>query len=227
MYPQNYFIEVGMNFLRSSIGKKQLVGLAGVGLSLFVLAHMLGNLTMFISPEAYNRYGHALTSNKLIYVAEMGLISIFLLHIIVAIGLSIYNRAAKGGSYAVPAKKSKASYASRTMWFQGVIIFAFVIWHLRMFKYGREIYQSYDGVLMRDLYALLVESFQQPLTVVTYVVVMILLGLHLGHGFSSSFQSLGLNGEKYDAKLKLAGKIYAAVVMIGFIAQPVYIFFVA
>lgn len=72
-----------MNYFSSTIGRKQMVGVAGLGLSLFVLTHMAGNLFMFIGPEAYNKYAHALTSNPLIYIAEGGLISIFLLHLVV------------------------------------------------------------------------------------------------------------------------------------------------
>ncbi len=215
-----------MSYFSSTIGKKQLVGVAGLGLSLFVLTHMAGNLLMFVGPEAYNKYAHALTSNKLIYIIEAGLLGVFLLHLAVALGLVLKNKVAKGSTYAVAPKRSGASFAAKTMQFQGIVIIAFLIWHLITFKYGTYYPAFYDGVEMRDLFKLMVESFGQPLYVAAYFGVLILLGMHLGHGLASSFQTLGFNGEKFDSKIKLIGKIYAALVTVGFLLPPFYIYFV-
>lgn len=215
-----------MNFFSSTIGKKQMVGVAGLGLSLFVLTHMAGNLLMFIGPEAYNKYAHALTSNPLIYIIEAGLMAVFLVHLVVALGLVLKNKIAKGSTYAVAPKKNTSSFAARTMQFQGVVIIAFLIWHLITFKYGTYYAVTYDGVEMRDLFKLMVECFGQPLYVAAYFGVVVLLGLHLGHGLASSFQTLGLNGEKYDCKIKCIGKAYAALVTTGFLLPPFYIYLV-
>lgn len=215
-----------MNYFSSTIGRKQMVGVAGLGLSLFVLVHMAGNLLMFVSAEAYNKYGHALTSTPLIYIAEAGLIGIFLLHIIVAIVLTLKNKSAKGSTYAVAPKKTSSSFASKTMWAQGIIIIGFVVLHLITFKFGKFISVSYDGVEMRDLFALMVEVFKDPIYTFSYFGVLVLLGMHLSHGLASSFQTLGLNGEKYDCKVRMIGHAYALLVTIGFISQPFYIFFI-
>ena len=215
-----------MNYFTSTIGRKQMVGVAGLGLSLFVLVHMAGNLLMFVGAEAYNKYAHALTSNPFIYAAEAGLISIFMIHLVIAILLTLKNREAKGSSYAVSPKKNTASFASKTMWAQGVIILAFVVLHLRTFKYGPIYDVSYDGVVMRDIFKLMVEVFSSPYYVFFYFGVLLLLGLHLSHGLASSFQTLGLNGPKYDDKIKKIGHAYAALVTLGFISQPFYVFFV-
>lgn len=215
-----------MRYLMSTIGKKQMVGVAGLGLSLFVLVHMSGNLLIFAGPEAFNKYAYALTSNPLIYVAEAGLVTIFLLHLVVALVLAFYNKIAKKQKYAVAAKKTKASYASKTLHYQGVIIFAFLIWHLISFKYGPHYDVTYDGVEMRDLFTLVIEYFQNPLNVAAYVFVLFLLGMHLSHGLASSFQTLGLNGEKSDPIIQKIGKAYALIVTVGFISQPVYVYFV-
>jgi len=215
-----------MSYFSSTIGRKQMVGVAGLGLSLFVLVHMAGNMLMFIGAEAYNRYAYALTSSPLIYVAEAGLISIFLLHAVVAIVLTIKNKKARGSNYAVSPKKTSSSFAAKTMWAQGVIIIGFVILHLNTFKYGTHYDVTYDGVMMRDVFRLMVEVFQNPVYTFSYFGVLILLGMHLSHGFASSFQTLGLNGAAYDSKVTMAGHVYALLVTIGFISQPFYIFFI-
>lgn len=215
-----------MGYLSSTIGRKQMVGVAGLGLSFFVLTHMAGNLLIFVGPEVYNKYAHALTSNPLIYAAEAGLLGIFILHLILASVLAFKNRKAKETTYAVGATKNKASFASRTMWFQGVVILTFLVWHLITFKYGTYYSASYGGVEMRDLFKLMEESFAQPLYVGAYVAVLLILGTHLGHGLASSFQTLGLNGEKYDCKIKCIGKVYTCLVTIGFSLPPIYIYLV-
>jgi len=214
-----------MNYLSSTIGKKLLVGLAGLGLSLFVLVHMMGNLFLFVGQEAFNKYAHALTSNPLIYVAEVGLVSIFLLHIVLALYLTWKNKDAKGSRYAKAAKRTSASFSSRTIHYQGIIILAFVVYHLITFKYGPHYEITHDGILMRDIFTVVVDSFQNPLIVGAYVFTVILLCLHLSHGLASSLQTLGLNGEKYDSKVKLVGNAYAAIVTLGFVSQPIFVFF--
>lgn len=215
-----------MNRLFSTIGKKQMVGVAGVGLSLFVLMHMLGNLLIFVGPEAYNSYAHKLTSSPVIYILEAGLLGILLLHMIMTIVLVLRNKTAKGRSYAVSPSKNTASFASKTMQYQGIVIVLFIVWHLIQFKFGTHYDITHHDTEMRNLYQLVMEVFAQPVYVGLYVFVLILLGLHLSHGLASSLQTLGLNGEKYDAKVKCAGKIYAAVVTLGFLSQPLYVFLV-
>jgi len=210
----------------STIGKKQMVGVAGIGLSLFVLVHMAGNLLIFLGPEAFNKYAYALTSNPLIYVAEAGLITIFLIHLVVAMGLVIYNKAAKTQKYAVAATKTKASFASKTLHYQGIIILAFLIWHLISFKYGPHYEVTYDGVQMRDIFTLVVEYFGNPLNVAAYIFVLLLLGMHLSHGLASSFQTVGFSGEKSDPIIQKIGKAYAFIVTAGFVSQPIYVYFV-
>ena len=214
-----------MNYLTSTVGKKFLVGVAGIGLSVFVLVHMMGNLFLFVGPEAFNKYAHALTSNPLIYIAEVGLVSIFLLHVVLALLLTIYNKASKGSRYAKPATRTSTSFASRTLHYQGLIIFAFLIYHLITFKFGPHYEITYGDIVMRDIFRVVVDSFQNPIVVLGYVFTLILLCMHLSHGLASSLQTLGLNGERYDDKIKLIGCIYATIVTLGFISQPIYIFF--
>ncbi|MNS77313.1 hypothetical protein D3C72_1108930 [compost metagenome] len=212
-------------FLGSTVGKKYLMGITGLIWAGFVLAHMAGNLLIFVSADAYNAYGHAITSGKLIYIAEAVLLLALIVHVYTAISLTISNRAAKETQYAVSAKGTKkATLASRTMAIQGSLILAFVIYHLITFKFGTHYDTTVDGVQMRDLARLMFEVFQSPAYVVWYVLCLVLLGFHLSHGFGSTVQSLGLMEGTYRGTWKKVSYGYAVIVALGFIAQPIYIF---
>ncbi|MGE5086990.1 MAG: succinate dehydrogenase cytochrome b subunit, partial [Bacillota bacterium] len=214
-------------FLGSTVGKKYLMGITGLIWAGFVLAHMAGNLLIFVSSDAYNSYGHALTSGNIIYVAETVLILALIVHVYTAVSLTISNRAAKSQRYAVTANgKKKTTLASRTMAVQGSIILVFIILHLITFKYGVHYETTVNGTPMRDLARLMFEVFQQPGYVIWYLVALILLGFHLSHGVGSTFQSLGLMEGTYRNMWKKLSYAYATVVALGFIAQPVYIFLV-
>ena len=216
-------------FLTSTVGKKYLMGLAGIIWAGFVFAHMAGNLLMFISADAYNSYGHALTSGNIIYVAEAVLILALIMHVFLAISLTRQNRAARaGGGYAVsPKGDKKARFGSKTMGVQGTIILVFIILHLNTFKYGGHYETTVNGVVMRDLFKLMVEIFQQPGYVFWYLICMVLLGIHLSHGVGSVFQSFGLMNGRYQPLLRRLSAVYAIVVALGFIAQPIYIYLFA
>lgn len=214
-----------LGFLGSTVGKKYLMGITGLIWAGFVLAHMAGNLLIFVSTDAYNTYGHMLVSGNLIYVVEVTLVLALIVHVYTAISLTIHNRSAKGSRYAVSASgKKRATLASRTMAIQGSIILVFVILHIEMFKFGTYYETTVNGVVMRDLARLMIETFQSPGYVAWYVVALILLGFHLSHGVGSTFQSLGLMEGTYRDLWKKLSYVYAFVVALGFIAQPLYLF---
>jgi succinate dehydrogenase/fumarate reductase cytochrome b subunit len=120
----------------STIGRKQLVGVTGVGLSLFVLQHMLANMMILFDPRGYNEYSHALISNKLIYVAEAGLVGIFLVHVFLALKLTWQNWRARSTAYAVlPNGAKRTTWTQRSLWAQGSLILVFV--QVRRSLYGR------------------------------------------------------------------------------------------
>lgn len=213
-------------FFRSSIGKKYIMGATGLGLSLFVLMHLLGNLGLFVSAEAYNKYSHALVSNPVIYLAEAGLLGIFAFHLINGICLTFQNKRARPQRYAMITQGEKAvSHASRTMIHTGIVVFIFTIYHLVTFKYGPYYEVTYNGVTMRDLQRLVVEVFQSPAYVVGYIIALLALGHHLSHGVQSAFQSLGFNHPKYNCSIKRFGFVFALLVTLGFISQPLYVYF--
>ncbi|MGY3802725.1 succinate dehydrogenase cytochrome b subunit [Pigmentibacter ruber] len=212
-------------FLTSSIGKKYFMALTATVWSLFVMVHMLGNILIFVSAEAYNKYSHALTSNPVIYLAELFLVLVLLIHAFTGFTLFIRNRSTKPKFYSVtPVRVKSASISSRTMIYTGTIILAFIIWHLITFKWGEMYFVTYDGIQMRDIYKLVVEKFKDPFYVASYSVIMILIGVHLYHGVQSIFQSLGISHPRYNKFFKYFGYTYAVVVAAGFFSQPIYVF---
>lgn len=213
-------------FFSSSIGKKYLMGLTGLVWAGFVFGHMAGNMTIFISPDLYNQYGHAIVSNKpLLYGTEVVLVLSLILHVALAINLTATNRRAKGqGMPQRPTGPKKTPLASQTMIVHGSILLVFIITHLLTFKFGAHYETTIDGVQMRDLARLMKEVFSQPLAVAWYLLSLFLLFAHLKHGFGSVFQSFGLLHPSYQNKIKSASWGYAIVVTLGFVSQPLYVF---
>lgn len=215
------------SFFQSTIGRKQVVAVAGLALAGFVLSHMAGNLLLFVSPQAYNEYSHALVSNKLIYVAELGLLAFFVAHGFLAIGLQLRNWGSRPQRYAVVSNGEKGtSNISRTMAIQGVLIFIFVVLHLITFKFGPYYEADYGKGPIRDIFRVVAETFQSPGYVGWYVLMMVVLGLHLSHGVKSMLQTLGVHHPHYQSKIKALSYGYAILVAGGFILQPLYMLFI-
>lgn len=201
------------------------MGVTGLGLAFFVLSHMAGNLLIFVSPEAYNMYGHNIVSNPLIYVAEAGLLIMFFAHLINAFVLKIRNKGARSQGYDQGVNGEKGiDFASKTMIHTGIVIGIFAVLHLITFKYGTVYTVTYDGEEIRDLARLMVEVFMQPGYVAWYVFSLICLGFHLSHGVASAIKTLGFNHPRYNDRIELISKAYGWIVAFGFISQPLYIF---
>jgi succinate dehydrogenase / fumarate reductase cytochrome b subunit len=215
-------------FFLTSIGKKYLMGFTGLIWAGFVLSHMLGNMLILVSADAYNKYGHGIVTSGILIPAEIVLTLAFVVHVIMAVLLTIENRKARGSRYAVtPAGDKGGTLASRTMAIQGSLVLAFVILHLITFKYGTYYETTVNGVTMRDLHRLVVEVFHQPGYVLWYCVALIVLGFHLRHGVGSIFQSFGLKNDHYAPMIQKIAIAYAAIVILGFLSQPFYVFFIA
>jgi succinate dehydrogenase / fumarate reductase cytochrome b subunit len=212
-------------YLSSTIGKKQIVAVTGLIWAGFVLTHMAGNMLILVGADAYNKYSYTLISNPFLIIAELILAVSFLIHVGLAIQLSIQDKAARPiKPYQLPSNcEKRASFASRTMIYTGLVTLVFVIWHLKTFKWGSEYTTTVHGVEMRDLHKLVLEKFSDPLYFGLYIAALIVLGLHLSHGASSLVQSLGF-GSVRNKKLKRAGWAFAAIVALGFISQPLYVF---
>ncbi len=214
------------SFFISSIGQKFIMGLSGLGMILFLLVHMLGNLLIFAGPKVYNLYAHQMTQDWVI-ILELGLVLLFISHIILALILSVKNYFSRKIGYAVKPQGWKATpLYQRTLLAQGAVILVFVILHLITFKFGTYYEVSYDGKLVRDLFRLVVELFQQPLVLFWYLVALSVLFFHLLHGWDSSFKSLGMERRSIQVGLKWMGWFYVSFVVLGYMSQPLYVFFI-
>ncbi|MGE0191726.1 MAG: succinate dehydrogenase cytochrome b subunit [Planctomycetota bacterium] len=214
--------------LSSSVGTKQVMALTGVGLLGFVLVHMLGNLQVFLGQEAYNAYAAKLKSlGGLLWVARGGLLALFVAHIACAIKLTLRNKAARPVPYAV-SEPLASTMASRSMVLSGLVILAFVVYHLLHFTLGvtdPEAFQLTDVLGRHDVYSMFVLGFQKAPVAIAYVIAMLCLGLHLAHGIQSLFQTLGWNGPRYRPLTKAIGLGLTGLIVAGNVAMPLAVLF--
>ena len=210
----------------SSVGTKLLIGLTGLALFLYLIVHVVGNLMVFFGPEVFNRYAYTLEGNPLIPVIELGLLLIFLVHVVKTIGMLVANQRARPVRYEkkkMAGPPSRKSFASSTMIFSGLWLFIFIIIHVRAFRYGTEYEWAAGG---RDLYRLEMENFSNPLMVAFYVLSMLVVGSHVWHGASSAFQSLGVDGRRWTPRILLAGRVMAVLIAGAFIVIALWAHFV-
>lgn len=211
-------------FAKSSIGKKWIVGVSGALLILFVLAHLAGNLTIYIGPygEGINVYAQALHASPLfLWAARGGLLLVFLVHIFTALSLVLENRRARPERYAVKARVQSTIFA-RTMALSGLVVLSFLIFHVLQFAAGMSPHSHlYDLDGRHDVAAMIILSFHNPLVSGFYLLSLMLLGMHLSHGISSVFQTFGLNGRKSFALIKHGALLVSWALMLGFGSIPV------
>ncbi|MDJ0901839.1 MAG: succinate dehydrogenase cytochrome b subunit [Xenococcus sp. MO_188.B8] len=217
------------NFFYSSVGKKLLTGITGLGLTLFVGVHMLGNLVLFASPDAYNQLAHFINSwGILLFLFEIFLLGIVIIHAWLGIVIRIKSERSRPIKYKMlksAGEPSKQSLSSRSMIVTGLVLLVFLVFHLSSFKFGTYYSTSVNGVVMRDLAKLVIETFRNPVYTFGYLGVMILLGLHLRHGFWSAWQSLGLLSSTWSSVVYIIAFFLASLIAIGFLVLPLAIFF--
>ncbi|MBT6175860.1 MAG: succinate dehydrogenase cytochrome b subunit [Deltaproteobacteria bacterium] len=219
-----------VDFVKSSIGAKVVMGVTGVMLIGFVIMHMVGNLQVFLGPETLNAYGKMLHDlGGLLWVARFGLIGAVVLHIASGLRLASLNKAARPVRY-VHETTVQASFASRYMKMSGIVVLAFVVYHLLHFTLGGATpdhtgltTQLADGTEVKDIYKMVVLGFQQPAVSAAYIIAMVLLGLHLNHGATSLFQSLGLRNAKYNTLIDKVGPALSIFVVVGNCSMPIAI----
>ncbi len=213
----------------SSVGSKFVIAFTGLLLFLFLVSHLAGNLLFIAGPDAFNHYSHSLISNPLILVAEIGLVAIFVLHIVKTVWMVVANRGARPARYAVRKwartknDRSRKTLSSATMIVTGTITLLFVVTHLVTFKYG-PYYETAEGI--RDLYRLQLAVFSNPGYVAFYLVAMTVIGFHLWHGISSAAQSFGLDSPQWTPRIIWAGRLLTAVITAGFALLPIFTFVV-
>ena len=210
----------------SSVGTKLLIGLTGLGLFAYMVLHLAGNVLIFAGRDTFNEYSHALISNPLILPIEMGLLVIFLLHVYKTVTNYLSNAAARPVRYA--RKKganhtSRKSVASSTMIWSGLVLFLFIVIHVWQFKFGTW-YETGGEIPIRDLARTEFEVFSHPGWVALYVIATVLVGLHLRHGISSGFQSIGLDHPVYTRRLRTWGIILAVAIGGGLAIIPVWVY---
>jgi len=235
------------SFITSTIGRKALMALSGLVLVLFVMGHMLGNLQIFLGADVINAYAYKL--HHVMPVEALWFIRIFLLatiavHIWAAVTLTIDNRKARPERYADD-KQVQATYSSRTMRMSGIILFAFILFHIAHFtvrsvpgmayeesgvieptevplvKYGEVVMSEGQPVMTFNVNDMMVAGFQVWWVSLFYIVATGLLCMHLMHGVSSMFQSLGLRNKLWRKRLSKVALVYGWVVFLGFAVIPV------
>ena len=211
-------------FATSSIGKKWIAGISGGLLVLFVLAHLAGNLTIYIGPygEGINVYAQALHASPLfLWAARGGLLLVFAIHIFTTLSLVLENRRARPQRYAVKARVQSTIFV-RTMALSGLVVLSFLIFHVLQFAAGLSPHSHlYDLEGRHDVAAMIILSFHNPWVSGFYLLSLGLLGMHLSHGISSVFQTLGLNGRKSASLIKHGALVVSWVLMVGFASIPV------
>jgi succinate dehydrogenase / fumarate reductase cytochrome b subunit len=213
--------------LSSSVGKKFVMGITGLLLCGFLVTHLAGNLLLFVGADAYNKYAHTLHSQPaLLLVAEIILYFLFIAHIYLAFHTTTENWSARGHKYAI--KRSKLDAAPHTtswplhpeawMFFSGAIILFFLIVHVGQFAW--EIWLP--GPPGEQPFTKAMRILNDNVTAGIYFVGVIILGIHLWHGFAAAFQSLGLTHPRYAGLIKWLGVIFAIVIALGFASFIVF-----
>lgn len=223
-----------LNALSTSVGRKVVMSITGLLLCGFLVAHLAGNLLLYVPDggQSYNEYAHALHKQAaLLAVAEVGLFALFIAHIVIALQVSAENRAARNVGYAMRKSKQEGRHAAdgyrpdTWMLVSGIVVLGFLILHLMDFRLelrGKEFYESSAGTT-REPYdkAMALLSSSNLITIVGYTVGSFFLWAHLAHGFQSAFQTLGVNHPKYTPLIKIIGLIFAFVIGVGFASFPI------
>ncbi len=214
--------------LLSSLGRKLAIALAGLFLMVFLVVHLYINLLMTKNDggESFRAAADFMGHNPFVQAFEIVLFGGFILHIIIGIILWIRNTIARGRGYKVW-NKSETSFFSKYMFHTGMIVLAFLVFHLTNFYFVKEgLASPPDGMAKDDFYNMAIVLFQRPLFSIIYLVSFLFLGFHLNHAFQSAFQTLGWHHSKYASYVRGFGTLYAIVISLGFAYIPVYFLFI-
>lgn len=192
------------------------MALSGILLFGFVVAHMIGNLQVFLGPEQLNAYARWLHEHRgLLWTMRGGLIVVLLIHIGNALSVVMRARAARPTRYQ-HYRHSAATMASRTMVFGGIALLAFVAYHLMHLTWGN----AHPNFVAADVYCNVVRGFSIWWVSALYAVAQIFLGLHLYHGLWSVFQTLGISSARWDGTFRRIAALACAVIVVGNISMP-------
>jgi len=212
-----------MRLFSDSIGRKVVMAITGLLMVLFVVGHLLGNLSIFFG--GINAYAEKLHSMPaVVYGTRVVMLAAVILHLVISIKLTLENAEANPTKYAVD-RSLKKTLASKSMIYTGLILGVFIVYHLFHFTVRAEftgvVVGPADALGRFDVYTMVVTAFGRAFTTLAYLVAMISLFLHLSHGVQSTFQSLGLSNDKAQPGLVIFGRGLSAAFLIGYGAIPV------
>ena len=210
--------------LKSSIAKKVAMALSGIFLMLFLAQHFFINMTSVFSSNTFNSISHFMGNNPLVqFVIQPILIVGVIFHFIMGFVLEIQNRNARPIAYAKNNGAANSSWASRNMIYSGVVILAFLGLHSYDFWVPEMVYKYVEVNPLDETryFHELVAKFESPVRTALYCLSFVLLSLHLRHGFSSSFQSVGQNN-KYTKGMKGFGLWFSVIVPLGFVVIALF-----
>ena len=219
---------------QSTLGKKYVMAITGAGLFVFAIGHLIGNLQVFGPPELINTYAHFLKSKPaLLWVVRLGLLACVGLHILAAVSLSAANRGARPVGYATNAAYG-ATVRSRYMLVSGLVILAFVVYHLAHFTVllpsingigdFRQLTTDLKGEKVADVHTMMVIGFQVWWVALFYLVAQALLFMHLGHGVAAMFQSVGFRNHVWWPRIELLAKVASIALLVGYTSIPTAIY---
>jgi len=214
-----------MQLLTNAVGRKVLMAATGVLMVLFVVVHLLGNSSIFVGPDGINAYAAKLHSlGPLVWIFRAVMLALLLVHVWFGVTLTLENNAANPAKYAV-SKKLKATFSSETMIWTGLVLLAFIVWHLLQFtvRVTPDIVKGVDAQGRYDVFTMVLNSFQHTWIALLYVAAMIALFLHLSHGVQSFFQTLGLSNDRTLPTYNALGKVISVIFLVAYSAIPVTI----
>ena len=214
-----------MRLFSDSIGRKAVVAVTGLFMVLFIITHLLGNSTIFAGPDGINAYAEKLRGlGPFVLVFRIFMAAMLVVHVIFAVLLTLENRAANPGKYAVK-KMLKTTFAGETMIWTGLLLLAFIVYHLLQFTLHvtPDVVLGNDAKNRVDVFTMVFSSFRITPIALAYVAAMVTLFLHLSHGIQSIFQTFGLNNDKTMPQFGALGKVLSALFLVGYSAIPVLI----
>ncbi len=222
---------------QSSIGKKMIMGATGAAMFLFVIGHLVGNLQVFLPKEHINAYAHLLhASEGLLWIIRLSLVGIVGLHVWSAVTLNAQNNSARPSTYGAGTGPFGASWASQYMFMTGLVIAAFVVYHLLHYtvqlsaiNFAGKDFSTLTVVGgpqngWKDVHQMLVIGFGSPIVSLFYLVAIGLLCIHLSHGASAMFQSLGIAEGAWRTRLEALAKCVSIGIFLGYASIPIAIF---
>lgn len=214
----------------TTLKNKLIIATTGLFLCFFLVIHLLGNLQLFLpeghAREQFNWYSNTLSGNILIKTISWVLYLSLIGHAVYALIITIKNNRSNGKSYHYDKRNVASAWNSRNMGILGTIILLFLIIHFKDFWYAYKFTDlPIDAAGNKDLYEVVIQAYSQLWYVIIYEISFIALGFHLLHGFFSASRTLGLYHPKYVKAVKITGWIYTVIIMGGFMAIPLYIYF--